>query len=298
MRAAISAPRGLGLEPLQRFGPAEHHELVAGADRRVRLGVELHAAVLPLNADDDHAEPLAQVRVENRSVRPAPTPRAIVISSIASSRLSELVASSMKSTTAGRSAVCAICTRADLVRRDDAVGAGALQLQRRILGFGAADDEQIGPQHARAQHGVDVLGVGADGRDQPARALDADALQHVLAAGVGLHAERAVLDRRLHALGSRSMTTYGIALPPELPGDDAADAAVAADDEVILDRFEHTFVPAPLQALGQPALDDDRREQGEGVERRADAAEQQHDGEHLAGARQVVDLPVADRRDA
>ena len=77
-------------------------------------------------------------------------------------------------------------------------------------------------------------------------------------------------------------------LPPELVRDDAADAAVAADDEVILDRFEHTFVPAPLQPLGQPALDDDRREQREGVERRADAAAaSSDDGERLAGPRQL-----------
>ena len=94
--------------------------------------------------------------------------------------------------------------RADLVRRDDAVGAGPLQLDRRVVGFGAADDEQIGPQHARAQHGVDVLGVGADRGDQPARALDADALQHVFAAGVGLHRQRAVVDRRLQPLGDRA----------------------------------------------------------------------------------------------
>ena len=172
-------------------------------------------------------------------------------------------------------------------------------LMRRVLGLGAADDEQIRPQHARAQHRVDVLGVGADRGDQPARPVDADALQHVLAAGVRLDAERAVLDRRLHALRrcARS-TTYGIALAPELLRDDAADAAVAADDEVIADRFEHTFVAAPLQPLGKPAFDDDGGEQGERVERRADAAEQQHDGEHLARRDDRCDLAVPDRRHA
>ena len=92
------------------------------------------------------------------------------------------------------------------------------------------------------------------------------------------------------------MTTNGTPLPLELLGDDAADAAVAADDEMIADRLEHTFVPAALQPLGQAAFDDDRGEQREGVERRADAAEQQHDREGLAGPRQVVDFLVAHRR--
>ncbi len=82
-------------------------------------------------------------------------------------------------------------------------------------------------------------------------------LQHLLAAGVRFDAERAVVDRRLHAFRAALDDDERHVLPPELMRDDAADAAVAADDEVILDGFEHTFVPAPLQALGQPAFDDD-----------------------------------------
>ena len=94
---------------LERLRAPEHDQLVAGPDRGVGLRVELHPAVLPLNADDDDAVALPQVRVEKRPVGERRT-RAMAISSIASSRLSELVASSTKSTTAGRSAVCAICT--------------------------------------------------------------------------------------------------------------------------------------------------------------------------------------------
>ena len=56
----------------------------------------------------------------------------------------------MKSTTAGRSAVAAICTAAELIRRDHAVGAGALQLRLRVLALDARDDEQIRTEHARA----------------------------------------------------------------------------------------------------------------------------------------------------
>ena len=71
----------------------------------------------------------------------------------------------------------------------------------------------------------------------------------------------------------------------QLRGDDAADAAVAAEDEVVLDLFEHASEAALLEPPMQPALHDDRRHQRHGVERRADAAEDQQDGEHLTGAR-------------
>ena len=106
---------------------------------------------------------------------------------------SELVASSTKSTTAGRSAVCAICTAPIWYGEIDAVGARALQLARRVLGLRAADDEQIRTEHAGAQDGVDVLGVGADGRNQSARPFDAHALEHLLAAGVRLDGQHPVV---------------------------------------------------------------------------------------------------------
>jgi hypothetical protein len=67
----------------------------------------------------------------------------------------------------------------------------------------------------------------------------------------------------------------------ELGGDDAADAAVAAQDEVIGDLFEHTSGAPLLEALMQPALHDDRRQQRHGVERCSDAAEDQENREHL-----------------
>src|SRR5689334_3547516 len=55
----------LVLELLQRVGSAEHHELVARPHHRLRFGVEFHLAVLPLDADHNHAEPVAQVRIDD-----------------------------------------------------------------------------------------------------------------------------------------------------------------------------------------------------------------------------------------
>src|SRR5436309_455953 len=50
--------RSLGLELLERFGTAQHHELVACANGGVRRRVEFHAQILPLDADDYDAEAL------------------------------------------------------------------------------------------------------------------------------------------------------------------------------------------------------------------------------------------------
>src|SRR5207248_8810647 len=104
----------------------------------------------------------------------------------------------------------------------------------------------------------------ADRRDEPARPVDADALQGLLTARIGLDCERAGVDRGLQTLRIALDDDVGDALLPEPLRDDAADAAVAADDEVILDRTEHTSDAPPLQPLRQSSLDDDRREQREG----------------------------------
>src|ERR1700682_5603423 len=56
-------PRRLSFKTLQRVGAPEHDQPVATADGALRLGIELHASVLMLDADHDHAEPLTQVGV-------------------------------------------------------------------------------------------------------------------------------------------------------------------------------------------------------------------------------------------
>ena len=93
---------------------------------------------------------------------------------------------------------------ANLIRRQHAIRAGPQQLRLGIVGLGAADDEEVRLQEARGEHGVDVLGVGADGGDQAACAVDADPLQDLFAAGVRLDREIAELDRLLHPLADRA----------------------------------------------------------------------------------------------
>ena len=127
-------------------------------------------------------------------------------------------------------------------------------------------------------------------RSMPAR------LQHVLLAGVGLERQYAALDRRLIAPRIALDHDERHALLPELPGHDAADPAVPADDEVVLDRIDHAYSPALPEMIGQPALDHEGGELREGVERRADAADHQAHREDLARPRKLVNLPEADRR--
>ena len=84
-----------------------------------------------------------------------------------------------------------------------------------VLRFGPADDEEIRPHDPRAQHRVDIFRVRPDGRNQSARPLDPDPLQHILAAGVGFDAERAFGDRQLHPFRAVLDDHVRNLLPPE-----------------------------------------------------------------------------------
>src|SRR5690348_3724401 len=61
LRGGAGGAGGFRLEALQRVRLSEHDELVARAHHGLRLGIELHLAVLPLDADDDDAVFLPQV---------------------------------------------------------------------------------------------------------------------------------------------------------------------------------------------------------------------------------------------
>ena len=129
-------------------------------------------AVGPADADDDHAESLPDAGVDQR---PAVERRARRDAHLLQIEIEIL---------GGRRQLHEVDHRrpqrrlrelqaADVVRRDHAVGARPQQLRPRIVGLGAADDEQVRPEQARAEDGVDVLGVGADRGDESPRALDA-----------------------------------------------------------------------------------------------------------------------------
>ena len=118
----------------------------------------------------------------------------------------------------------------------------------------------------------------------------------MLLAGVGLERQHALLHRRIVARRIALDHDERHILLPELLGHDAADPAVPANDEVVLDCVDHAYSPALPEMMGQPPLNHEGSELREGVERRADTAEHQSHGEDLSGPRKLVNLPEADRR--
>ena len=57
---------------------------------------------------------------------------------------------------------------------------------------------------------------------------------------------------------------------------------------MILDGFKHTSGPAPLESLGQSALEHDDGHQRERIERGAHAGDNEQDGEFLAGPGEIA----------
>ena len=96
-------------------------------------------------------------------------------------------------------------------------------------------------------------------------------LQNVLAARVRLDSEVARVDRRLHPFGVALDDDERHGLAQELAGDDLADAAEAADDEVVGEIVEHASTAPRGPALLQVSLDQPRHQERKRVEHRRDA---------------------------
>ena len=129
------------------------------------------------------------------------------------------------------------------------------------------------------------------------RAVDPEALEDLFPARVGLDGQHAGGDHLVHALGVAIDDDERHALAAQFLGDGAADAAVAAEDEVVPQFVDHATDPPLFEAEVEAALDDEGGQQGERVERGADASDEEHDREGLAGPRQRVHLAIADGRD-
>ena len=98
------------LELFQRRRAAEHDQMIARVEHGAARRIELHATMRVLNAHDDDVHLIALNRRPPAARSAIGEPGSTRISSMDSSRLSELVAISTKSTTAGRRAVWAIWT--------------------------------------------------------------------------------------------------------------------------------------------------------------------------------------------
>src|SRR5439155_17930289 len=138
-----------------------------------------------------------------------------------------------------------------LVRRDDAVGAGAPQLRLGVLARGAGHDRGARVELAYGQRDEDVLGVGVHARHHRAGALDAGAAQRLVVAGLALdhaHADAAGLLEVVRVGVDHHVPRAG---RPEVARHLSAHAAVAADDEVVGGGVDHALRAAFLEQLGE-----------------------------------------------
>jgi hypothetical protein len=129
------------------------------------------------------------------------------------------------------------------------------------------------------------------------RAVDAGRPQGLVARRVASNAkmtvslrpiERVLVDIDDHEVGPGAA---------EVTGDLAADAAVAAEDEMPIQAIDSLLHAPPLPGASEVALEDILHDRREGVEGPADTREDQADGEQPTDRRERVDLAEADRRD-
>ena len=231
------------LQALQSVRTAQHHELIPRPHDGVRRRVVLHPAVGALNADDDDTERAGAGSRRPATARPGEPVSAMRICSIASSRFSELRRELRRNRPrpAGARSGPSGPRQSGRARRRGRRRPGC-SFRSASSVSARADDVEIGPQHPGREHGVDVLRIGADRRDQPAGPIDADALEHLLLAGVGFDGQVAAVEHRLHALGVPLDDDEGNALPPELVGNDAADPSRSAQDEMVR-RSRRSYEP-------------------------------------------------------
>ena len=97
-------------EVFEALRPAEDDEVVAACIAGLGLRVEIHLAVGAADADDHDAEALPQARRDQAPHPSSGDPAPMCTCSRFRFMFSDEVASCTKSTTAGRSAVCASCS--------------------------------------------------------------------------------------------------------------------------------------------------------------------------------------------
>src|SRR4030095_4717015 len=121
--------------------------------------------------------------------------------------------------------------------------------------------------------------------------------QHLLAAGIVLETDPATMRDVLGPLVVSFDYDERHALSLQLVGNDAADTAMAAENEVVLNLFQHSTHAAPLEPSLQAALDDDCGHCGRGIKDRPHTADEQNDCEYLTGPAERMHFAKANSRD-
>ena len=168
--------------------------------------------------------------------------------------------------------------RTELLRVDDAVGTGVCELGDALVLAGPRHDEQVGHDRPRRQRDEEILGVALQCGDQCPGALDAGGAQR--------RVERRVAD---HGRVGHVGDAVGVdvddhdRLPglDEVVGDSAADAAPAAHDRVPRHLVDLPIHHPPPDEVTEFAFDHQLHRQGEGVQHRRDAGDDDRDREPL-----------------
>ena len=186
---------------------------------------------------------------------------------------------------------------ADRVRRDDAVGARQPELRFGVGPVGSRDDEDVGPQHPRRQRDVDILRVVVDRRNQPARPIDRCGGEHRDVRGAAVDDRMAIGRGPLERLFVHVDHDEADALALEIARDLAADAAVAAQHEMIT-HARHLPLHAPrLDREAEMPLENVAHERQQRIGQHAEADEDDDHRPDFAARAQRCRLAAPDRRE-
>ncbi len=122
--------------------------------------------------------------------------------------------------------------------------------------------------------------------------FDAHLVESFIAGGIGSHGEHTGKYGAFDALGTDVDDDEGDAGMLQFGGGAATDASIAADDEVVLEFFDHAFVPPLPDDVAELQFDNALGHGADGDEDGADAEDDEEGIEDPAGVRKRMDFAV------
>ena len=139
------------------------------------------------------------------------------------------------------------------------------------------NDRQIGARRASREDDVEVVGVRVGSSHEPTRALEARLAKVLVPRRVSLEQQHAVVACCLDCLLMEVEHEERHSGRPELLRDSSADAAVAADDEVVVQLLDRPLPPSFRQRARNDAAGDRLDDNGTRVSDDRDAHRDEHD---------------------
>src|SRR5438132_9862114 len=239
-------PAGQGLEAVQVLSFAHGDEDVTGFERRIMRRVEDHLPGSLLDGDDDDAQVLAEPAVLERRARQRTLRRNLGLLDLQVGML-DPGGQLNKVHDGGPQDSLGDAAAPNLVRGHDPVGAGAKQFLIGARLLGASDDEQPIVQEPRTHGDIEIVRIGAGQGDEGTSAVDAGAFQNVVRGGIAVQGQAVRQLEIFQRLALAFDDDKGASFPGEFLADQAAHAAVAADDQVMAQLRQAAFHLLPPQ---------------------------------------------------